>query len=92
MERREYYGKFLSQISTLLFTRLQSKRYAEGVSAKKTAAASTTSSNPPIAVTTRGGETEVDTRVLLARESVKEAIRTLSQKASSSQGAVTTRK
>ena len=54
------------------------KSYSRSVSA---AAPKPEPSTEPIATTTRGGVTEVDTDVLLSQPSVQRAIRVLSEKA-----------
>lgn len=81
MEQQRYYSKFLSNISTLVCRKLQPWSYAESVSSHKSAADKpAASSKEPIATTTGGGITVVDTSALLQQKSVLDAIRTLSNR------------
>jgi hypothetical protein len=77
-----HYCKFLSNISTLVGRKFQARSYAGGVNPQNAKAdKSSASSREPIATTTGGGITVVDTNALLQQEGVLAAIQTLSNRA-----------
>jgi hypothetical protein len=81
MEQQRYYSKFLSDISTLVSRKFQPRSYAGSVNPHNAKVdKSSACSQEPIATTTGGGITVVDTKALLQQESVLAAIRTLSNR------------